>query len=330
MNLNLYIDSNTYLSFYHFTSDDLEEFRKLMVLLDKKRVILHLPIQTIHEFRRNRDSKISDALTKFQEEKVKSQFPQICKEYEEYETLRALIRQYQETKSALLEKLNADAANDKLKADEIIKQLFEKATEIEITPDIISKAKYRFDIGNPPGKDKSYGDAINWEALLATVPKDQDLYFITDDRDYCSRIDNEEFSPFLKQEWKEQKGSDLFFFKRMSAFFNEQFPDIKLATELEKDLLIKDLSNSVFFRDTRRILQKLSQFSEFTNAQLNDIVAAAITNNQIYWIITDEDINAYIRGFIKGKEDQIEEQNLSRLKKMLGEEIEVPDEDLPF
>ncbi len=37
-----FIDTNIFLSFYHLTSEDLEELRKLSVLLDQKEVTLYL------------------------------------------------------------------------------------------------------------------------------------------------------------------------------------------------------------------------------------------------------------------------------------------------
>jgi len=299
--MNLYIDTNIYLSFYHYTSEDLEELRKLIVLIENDRVALHLPRQTIDEFRRNRDGKISDAIQNFGKEKLTSQFPQICKQYEEYKQLRDIIKKYQETKSELLEKLTSDVVNENLKADEIIDTLFAKANKIERTNDILTSAKIRFDIGNPPGKKKSYGDAINWESLLKAVPNDHKLYFISDDNDFSSQVDEKEFCPFLEHEWEERKKGQILYFKRLSTFFKDKFPDINLATELEKELLISDLKYAGSYRSARRILSNLSLFSEFTDTELNDIVFATISNNQVYRIIEDEDINGYIRGFIEGK-----------------------------
>jgi len=50
MSLNLFIDTNILLSFYHLTSDDLEELRKLSALLKKREVRLFVPDQVVHEF----------------------------------------------------------------------------------------------------------------------------------------------------------------------------------------------------------------------------------------------------------------------------------------
>lgn len=77
--MNVFIDTNVFLSFYHLTNDDLEELRKLKVLLEKGNVALHLPDQTIDEYRRNRETKIADALKRLKEQKLNLQFPALCK-----------------------------------------------------------------------------------------------------------------------------------------------------------------------------------------------------------------------------------------------------------
>ena len=86
--MNLFIDTNVLLSFYHLASDDLEELRKLSVLIDKDKIKLLLPRQVVNEFRRNRENKIADALKGLKGQNLKLQFPQICKDYPEYKDLR--------------------------------------------------------------------------------------------------------------------------------------------------------------------------------------------------------------------------------------------------
>jgi predicted nucleic acid-binding protein len=182
--MHLFIDTNVFLSFYHLTSDDLEELRKLAVLIEQKRVVLLLPQQVVDEFRRNRETKIADAIKGLKEQRLNLQFPQICKDYPEYAELRTLQKQYEERHAALLDKLTHDISDGTLKADETIKELFAKAERIENTPEIVVRARLRVDIGNPPGKELSLGDAINWETLLERMPILTDLHFISDDQDY--------------------------------------------------------------------------------------------------------------------------------------------------
>src|ERR1017187_5212004 len=150
--IHLFIDTNIFLFFYHFTQDDLEELRKLAVLLDEKQVVLYLPAQVIAEFCRKREAKIADALKSLKGQRFNLQFPQFCKDYPEYAKLRTLQDQSANCHAKLLEKLSQDIANKKLKADKTISRLFAKATGIETTPELLDKARRRVEIGNPPGK----------------------------------------------------------------------------------------------------------------------------------------------------------------------------------
>ena len=90
--MNLFIDTNILLSFYHLSSDDLEELKKLGVLLRQKQITLWLPEQTIVEFKRNRANKIADALKRMEEQHIHMQFPQLAKEYDEYQILKEQLK----------------------------------------------------------------------------------------------------------------------------------------------------------------------------------------------------------------------------------------------
>lgn len=291
--MHLFIDTNIYLKFYHFTSDELEELHKLIVLIDEGEIVLYLPVQVISEFLRNREVKLADALKIFGGDKITSAFPAFSKDYEEYKIMKTAIKEYNESKNRLLTKIREEIEDRALKADHVTKELFEKAHNLDYG-DYIEAAKLRFDLGNPPGKDKSYGDAISWETLLGTVPKDKDLYFVSDDKDYFSEIDNKKFRGYLRDEWAEKKNSSVIYYKSISDFFKEKYPDIKLATELQKDLYINRLEESGSFRRARRNIHKLASMDNFTSNQINKIFDIACSNNQVFWIGDDEDINEIV------------------------------------
>lgn len=90
-----------------------------------------------------------------------------------------------------------------------------------------------------------------------------------------------------------------------------------MASELEKDILIQELLISANFSETHRIIRKLSRYSEFTPSQVNDIVTAAISNDQIYWIATDEDVHAFLTSVVKGREEHIDPEDLARIEHFL-------------
>src|SRR5271169_5504708 len=101
----LFLDTNVLLSFLHFSSDDLEELRKLVALVRRGEVSLVLTEQVVQEFRRNREVKLADSLARFRQLKLTLQFPQICKAYPEYESIRNALRSLDRLHSDLLGKL---------------------------------------------------------------------------------------------------------------------------------------------------------------------------------------------------------------------------------
>ena len=79
---NLFIDSNIWLSLYHFTNDDLAQFSKLKDMINKS-IRLFVPQQVYDEITRNREAKLKDALKAFDVKAL--QFPAFCKAYDEFE-----------------------------------------------------------------------------------------------------------------------------------------------------------------------------------------------------------------------------------------------------
>lgn len=326
--MNIFIDTNVYLSFYHLSSDDLEELKKLAVLVREGKITFLLTDQVMDEFHRNRAAKIADALKRVREQRRSLQLPQIAKQYDEYKRLRDAQAELDNQLGALLERIEADVANGTLEADAVIGELFQVARKISTTDEALSRAKLRVELVRPPGKKGSLGDAVNWELLLATVPQGEDLYFVSDDADYTSPLNEDQIHPYLEDEWNEAIKSSVHFYRRLSALFRERFPDIRLASELEKELLIQRLAESPNFLTTHSIIAKLGRYSDFNNAQLNALVTAAVTNNQVYWIAKDPDIYAFFTSLLSGRENLVDPDNLRRLKYALGE-LE-PYHDFPF
>lgn len=305
MSNSLFIDTNVYLTFFHFSNEDLKELKKLIALINTGNLKLYLPEQTKNEFYRNREVKISDALDKLRASKLSNQYPQICQTYEEFAIMKKALKQYESNKAKLLEKIQHDAETGTLIADDVLNQLLSMAVNINTTPEILNASIIRFDIGNPPGKDKSYGDAINWESLL-TIPKGNDLYFISDDKDYYSKLNDKNFNDYLLKEWHEKKESELHYYKRLSAFFQEKYPDIEISSETEKDILIKNLFEAFTFDNAKCVIRKLRNYDNFSIKQLNDITSAFSTNNQIYWIPNDYVVLNARRDLIENNEDKID------------------------
>lgn len=292
--VNLFIDTNIFLGFYQLTQDDLEELRKLTVLIKDGRIRLLLPQQVVDEFYRNRDSAIANGLKLLRNAKIDNQFPQFCHEYDEYKVIRKAMAVYKDQKSVLINKLQKDVEERKLKGDEIIDELFSQGDKIDVTSEIVDNAILRHRKGNPPGKKDSYGDSINWICLLESVPQGENLSIISDDSDYASATNVDKINPFLYDEWTTNKRSEVFLFKRLSAYFSENFPKIKLASELEKELAIEAFVNSQNFNRTHSTIRQLRRYTEFNKGQVDDILRGSIENGQISRIVDDNDVKTFL------------------------------------
>lgn len=286
---NVFIDSNIWLSLYHFTNDDLEQFGKLKEL-NGTDIKLFLPQQVCNEVRRNREAKLKDTFKQFEIKPI--QFPAFCKEYEEYEQFSNdysdILHRYRIWKT----KINTDIKNQSLPADKTINDFFE-ATEPLECDSLVEKAFTRYRIGNPPGKDNKYGDAVNWECLLASVPDKEDLYLISSDKDYRSELFDDAINPFLEDEWKRKKHSNIFFYKNLVPFLSEHFKDIQLKSEQEKQELILKLNVSPNFQSTHGIIAMLNKQTGWTDSQIEDLCATVEKNNQVGWILGDADVLSF-------------------------------------
>ena len=119
---NLFIDSNVWLSLYHFTNDDLAQFSKLKELIGTE-IKLFVPQQVFDEVQRNREVKLKDAFKSFEVKPI--QFPVFCKEYPEYsqfnEDYKTITFRYKEWR-----KKRDDAVKQQtLPADITIKSFFD-------------------------------------------------------------------------------------------------------------------------------------------------------------------------------------------------------------
>ena len=330
---HLFIDTNIYLTFYHFSSDELEELRKLSVAVESKRIKLYVTEQVISEFKRNREAKIADALRRFAAQTLPDQFPQICKAYEEYNELRNILKEFEKTKAELMGKLNSAIEAKQLGADETINALFSAAEILGVDENIIKEARTRVALGNPPGKSNSYGDSINWELLLEKVPYGEDLHLVTDDQDFASKIDKDKLAEFLDWEWREKKDSSIRYYRRLSDFLRSQFPDIRLASELEKELAIFDFISSPNFSGTHLAIKKLSKFADFSDSEIGELIEASIANRQIYWIKDDPDVRAFLLNLIRRKEDVLAPEVLEEFDRIYRPEQKhdvTESDELPF
>lgn len=283
---NVFIDTNIWLSLYHFTNDDLSQFERFKNMINQN-INLIVPQQVYDEITRNRENKILDALKSFDLKIPKA--PVFCKGYDDYKELKEDLTSVKEKFDKFKKEIEKDIINEELPADKVLKSFFDI---VELIPcdKYVEKAYNRYKIGNPPGKNNSYGDAINWECLLDNINNGEDLYLISSDKDYSSLICNDNMNEFLVKEWRNKKESKVHFYSTLVGFLNEHVQEIQLKEEIKKQEYISELINSKSFMETHGLVALLKKYSSWTKADIAKICCALVYNAQVKWIIRDDDI----------------------------------------
>ena len=127
--MNLFIEANIFLDFYHLSDGDIEELKKLVALVENGHIVLFSSPQIREEVKRNRDAKISHAIRDFRKASFKLSFPAFCKYYDEYEELRAHIKDANKKHAELVQKAMGDVKGRCLAADVLINDLLNKSQE---------------------------------------------------------------------------------------------------------------------------------------------------------------------------------------------------------
>lgn len=258
--------------------------------------------QVKDEVFRSREAKMKEGLEGFQM-KLPS-FPNLVKSFDEYHEVSAQMKALKQSHKELNKKVKDAIANKNLDSDKAITHIFSLCNSLPVDKDIVEAAILRYHTGNPPGKDRRYGDAINWISLLESVPDGEDLYFVGADKDYESKFVAGEFNTFLADEWNIKKGSNVYYFTSLTEFFNKHLTEIQLANELtaefeRKENLVKDFENSYRFAETHSVIRKLMNYDTWSEDHKQRIAQAAIDNFQISWINTDPDVVKFLNDVAK-------------------------------
>lgn len=292
--MHTFIDTNILLTFLHFTDEELDGLQTVFASHKHGAATVHLTGQVRDEFRRNRETKIKDALRRFRQTNYRVQLPSFMKAYEEFSEIGRLTRELEEKSKAMLERVNEDIASHDLLADKLIEELFDKSEFIDTSDEIYDAAQRRMSIGNPPGKNKSMGDAINWLILLKHVPDGEDIHIISADGDFYSTLDDNRVHPFLEEEWRESKGSEVFVYRKLSTFLSKHFDGVAFYYDKDKDELIDELAVTRSFAGTHTVISDLETHGYYSLLEVQRILDAVLSNNQVGLIVTDYDVSDFL------------------------------------
>lgn len=226
--MQLFLDSNVYLSFFKRSSDDLKKLEEITEYVNDGGLDLFIPENVVIEFYRNREKVIADELKHLTSQiSNKFQLPRMA----DGNPLTPQIKDISVSRNKLIEDLSNElkeaASSNTLPADTVIKNLFNVGRNIPISDDILAKAKNRVELNNPPGKPGSIGDAINWECLLDSCG-DYELHVVTRDSDFQSPLNDQSFHEFLLQEWRAKSNHPLYLHKHLGDFLRQHLPDYAL------------------------------------------------------------------------------------------------------
>lgn len=325
----LFLDANIFLDFYRFGGDDIQEMGKLVSLIRDKEIEVLKNNYLSDEVARMREATLANSFAELKSTKYNVKAPNYCERMSEYSELKTLLKEINKVHAKLLSETESKIAKKALPADKLIHEIMEKATEIQITDEVLAKARGRRDLNNPPGKKGEIGDAVHWEALLSDK-RVKRLDIVSNDGDFESELEPGKIKAFLEDEWKKRKPGAVArveLFKSLTDYFKTRYPQIKLTDEVEKRNLVQRLMASPNFATTHSVISELSRYSYFTQGQVAQMFEALIENNQVAWIAEDEDV----RGFYLGLRDfawYVPDEFHERAAELLG--VDASDFFLPF
>lgn len=296
--MNVFIDTNVLLDFFRMSSGDLEELQKLVRLASTGNVNLLVSDVVQDEFMRNRENVIAESLQQFKKSKFELHRPNIVRLHAESVELEQMQSRIRELTNTITERVTAEAVSGETKADKVVGELF-AATQIHnVESSIVRTAMDRTALRKPPGKKDSLGDAIHWEWLLRHLPNGEDLHLISRDGDFESKLSAEQLDPYLAKEWSDRKSSVCYLYESLRSFLKRHFANIQLADQIAKDAAIEKLEQSANFATTHNAIARLIQFDDFTSSELCRIIEAYKSNNQIHWILGDDDVKEFAQKLV--------------------------------
>jgi hypothetical protein len=243
---------------------------------------------------RNRETKVLEGLKEIDKRITGDALPPSAKGFSEFEEARTLLKTTSEKLKELADKLKEGGLARTLPADKVLDAAFADIAVAAGDQTVFDAARRRVELRNPPGKENSLGDAINWEYLLKAKWA-RPVFIISDDSDFQSSIDPDRLHPFLAQEWAANKERPLIkLYRTLSNFLQNEKPEIKIAQSDEALAAISSFVNSPSFASTHAAVDALKPYAHFDPLHVQRMLDAAEINSQIRWIKDDADVSGLL------------------------------------
>lgn len=156
--------------------------------------------------------------------------------------------------------------------------------------------------------DKGFKDACivaSTEHYLESVEIDEEVVLCTDDNRMASYFKGRQDIRVENDLSKAVRAETSYSIPDNMVLAEEQGPKKTVARPSIIDSLIDDLSNSPSFQTTHKVIKELPDyFQSLSDSQELAILETALANDQVSWILTDEDICDFIKPiFLRHKEE---------------------------
>ncbi|CAO4148945.1 PIN domain-containing protein [Methylorubrum extorquens] len=201
----VFIDANVYLDFYQ---NSLRNYRKLLQPVAEISDVLLTTRMVVDEFNRNRlsayvkENSVNSFEFKFSDVKPyhlgdAGDEKEVAKEVEE---INSKIKKIVEIAKSQHKQNVEDILSGTDEVSRALGPVFSKAKEA--STEELEKARFRREIGNPPGKPQDpLGDQISWQQLLSAIYGKKSLWIVSKDNDYFDIFNKTPYlKPFLRDE----------------------------------------------------------------------------------------------------------------------------------
>jgi len=124
--LQVFIDTNVYLTFYSLASEDLEELRKLHAAVENGALRLFVPDQVRDEIERNRETRFLESLEHVRVMHPKGGLPQMARDIPQAKPFLAKQKEFVKSLSELEASLIKLFDERALGADQVLEELLDR------------------------------------------------------------------------------------------------------------------------------------------------------------------------------------------------------------
>jgi len=222
MELQVYVDTNVYLSLLASRPSLTDDMSKFLALCQNASLELLLPQQTEEEYLSNREDVVAHALEELRKSASIGGFPPLVQNHE-VGSEASQLRKNLATKIQLVERWYAEAAKKReLPFDDWFEQLKATATRPKSESEIITRAQERAAKHLPPGKGDDLGDRLIWECLLEAGDIWADLHLITtDEDDFRCPLDKSAARSRLQEDWSRVNLGNVILYSSLEQFLQE-------------------------------------------------------------------------------------------------------------